>query len=172
MTTNPFLLSDLPPWQQPAIVRWSEILARSYRQLLGKKLIDEDCADTDRLSKALFYAPFVVVSHGTQADPILNYGNQTALELWSMDWQQLTKTPSRLTAEPVNREDRTLMLDRVTRQGYIDNYRGIRISSTGRRFLIKGVTIWNLTDNSGKKCGQAATFANWTWFNQSTNADE
>lgn len=164
MTTNLPTLSDLPPWQQPRVIRWSEILARSYQQLLGKKLIDRDLTDTYALSKALFHAPFVVVSHGTQADPILNYGNQTALELWSMDWQQLTKTPSRLTAEPVNRTDRALILDRVTKQGYIDNYRGIRISSTGQRFLIERVTIWNLTDETGNKCGQAATFACWSWL--------
>ena len=164
MTTDLSTLSDLPPWQQPRILRWSEILARSYQQLLGKKLIDGDFTNTRDLSKALFHAPFVVVSHGTQADPILNYGNQTALKLWSMDWQQLTKTPSRLTAEPVNRADRTSMLDRVTQQGYIDDYRGIRISNTGQRFLIERATVWNLSDETGNICGQAATFAHWTWL--------
>lgn len=154
-------LSSLPIWQQPEIIRQSQILARSYRQLLAKELIN---TNPERLAEALFHAPFVLVSHGTQADPILNYGNQTALQLWSMSWQQLTTTPSRLTAEPVNRATRTAMLEQAAHQGYIDNYRGIRISRTGKRFLIERAIIWNLTDESGQKCGQAATFSSWKWL--------
>ena len=147
-------------WQQPEVIRWSQILIQSYRQLIGKELVSP--ASTKELAEALFQAPFVVVSHGTQADPILNYGNQTALQLWSLSWEELTKTPSRLTAE-LNREDRAVMLEQAAKQGYIDNYRGIRISSTGKRFSIEQAVIWNLSDELGRKCGQAATFANWTW---------
>ena len=157
-----FSSSDLLLWQQPEVIRWSQILAKSYRQLLGKEL--SPSSTPEELAKALFHAPFVLVSHGTQADPILNYGNQTALQLWSLNWEQLTKTPSRLTAKPVNREDRAVMLEQVAKQGYIDNYRGIRISSTGKRFLIEQAIVWNLYDESEGKCGQAATFANWTWL--------
>ena len=57
--------------------------------------------------------PFVVASHGLQDDPILNYGNQVALDLWEMNWEQFTQTPSRLTAEPVNREERARMLEQA-----------------------------------------------------------
>jgi hypothetical protein len=50
-------------WQQPEIICWMQIVADSYRQLLGKNLIDS--VDTPKqLSKELFYAPFVLVSHG------------------------------------------------------------------------------------------------------------
>ena len=137
-------------------------MANSYHQLLGENLIEFDTPE--HLSKALFHAPFVVVSHGTQADPILNYGNQTALQLWSLSWEELTKTPSRLTTEPVNREIRAAMLEQAAKQGYIDNYRGVRISSTARRFLIEQAVIWNLKDECDRPCGQAATFAHWTWL--------
>ena len=149
-------------WQQPEIIRWSQILAQSYQQLLGKELSPSDTPE--ELAKALFNAPFVIVSHGTQTDPIFNYGNQTALQLWSLNWEELTKTPSRLSAEPVNRETRAAMLRQAARQGYIDNYRGVRISSTGRRFLIEQAIIWNLKDRGDRPCGQAATFAHWTWL--------
>lgn len=154
--------SRLPIWQQPEVIRWSRILAASYKQLLGKELID--VAATEQLAEALFHASFVLVSHGIQADPILNYGNQTALQLWSMNWSKFIETPSRLTAEPVNRATRTAMLEQAATQGYIDNYQGVRISRTGKRFLIKRATIWNLSDESGQKCGQAATFSDWTWL--------
>ena len=150
-------------WQQPEIIRWSQILAQSYQKLLGRELIASSYSP-EQLTKNLFQAPFVVVSHGVEADPILNYGNQTALSLWSMSWSELTKTPSRLTAEPVNRATRASMLEQAAKQGYIDNYRGIRISSTGHRFAIERAVIWNLTDESGENCGQAATFSDWKWL--------
>ncbi len=155
--------SPIPIWQQPKIICWSQILAESYQQLLGQNLI-APVETPEQLAKDLFYAPFALVSHGTQADPIFNYGNQTALQLWSLSWDEFTKTPSALSAEPVARDERAAMLKQAAEQGYIDNYQGVRISSKGKRFLIEQGTIWNLTDESGQKCGQAATFANWTWL--------
>ena len=41
-------------------------------------------------------------------------------------------------------------------------YTGVRISSTGRRFRIKEVTVWNVTDADARFLGQGATFAHWT----------
>lgn len=154
--------SSLPIWQQPEIIRWSQIMAESYQRLLGKNLIDS-VDSPEELAKALFHAPFVLVSHGTQADPIFNYGNQTALQLWSLSWSEFIKTPSTSSAEPVNRAERGAMLKQAEEQGYIENYQGSRISRTGKRFLIKQVTIWNLTNESGHKCGQAATYPVWEW---------
>jgi hypothetical protein len=154
---------NIPVWQQPEIIRWMQIVTANYRQLLGKNLVDS--VDTpEQLSKALFYAPFVLVSHGTQANPIFNYGNQTALQLWSLSWDEFIKTPSAVSAEPIAREERAMMLQQAKEQGYIENYQGVRISSKGKRFLIKQVTLWNLTDESGQKCGQAATYPSWEWL--------
>lgn len=152
-----------PVWQQPEIIRWIQIVTASYRHLLGQDLIDAP-ATPEQLSKALFYAPFVLVSHGTQPEPIFNYGNQTALQLWSLSWEEFIQTPSAASAEPVAREERAVMLQQAREQGYIENYTGVRISSQGKRFLIKQVTLWNLTDESGQKCGQAATYPSWDWL--------
>ncbi|MCB2079450.1 MAG: MEKHLA domain-containing protein, partial [Novosphingobium sp.] len=62
------------------------------------------------------------------------------------------------TAEAPMRDARQQLLDRVTRDGYIDDYSGIRISSTGRRFRIENAIVWNLVDGNGARHGQAATF--------------
>ena len=113
------------------------------------------------LAARIFDAPFVLVSHDTQADPILNYGNQAALDLWEMSWDEFTHTPSRLTAEAIKREERAKLMEVVTRQGYFENYSGIRVSKTGRRFEISDATIWNLTSDAGQLQGQAATFSEW-----------
>jgi hypothetical protein len=112
----------------------------------------------------LFHAPFIVLSHGTEADPILNYGNNQALLLWEMDWTTFTQTPSRKTAEPINREARSRLLTEAKTKGYIDNYRGVRISSTGKRFWIENVILWTVLDEASSPCGQAAAFSNWQYI--------
>lgn len=150
-------------WTDPAIVEWSQLLLNSFRQWVGRDLL-ERVGDSDYQAHALFQSPFVVVSHGTEEDPLLNYGNQVALELWELTWEGLVKTPSRLTAEPMNRAERELMLEQARTRGYLDTYRGVRISSTGRRFLVENAVVWNVVDAGGQRVGQAATFAQWTWL--------
>jgi MEKHLA domain len=56
------------------------------------------------------------------------------------------------------------MLAQARSHGLIQNYQGVRISTSGRRFAIDRATIWNLTDAVGQPCGQAATFANWEYL--------
>ncbi len=63
-----------------------------------------------------------------------------------------------------NREERARLLDQVTRQGCIDNYSGVRISKSGRRFRIERAIVWNLLADTGQVCGQAATFAQWEFL--------
>jgi hypothetical protein len=55
------------------------------------------------------------------------------------------------------------MLLRAAKDGFISDYSGIRVSSTGRRFQIENATIWNLTDPHGKPVGQAAMFDDWRY---------
>ena len=141
-----------------AHVQW---LLDSFARLLGRELMAR-AGSVEEQAERLFQAPFVVVSHGTEADPILNYGNAAALALWEMDFATLTQTPSRLTAEPVHRDERARLLERTRRDGYVDDYAGIRISSTGRRFRIEQAIVWNLVDAAGIHRGQAATFDRWT----------
>ena len=81
-----------------------------------------------------------------------------------MDWNTFTQTPSRLTAEPVNREERARMLQQAQTQGYISDYRGVRISRTGKRFLVEKATIWNIQKPDGTALGQGATFSTWEFL--------
>jgi hypothetical protein len=149
------------PWNEPRIVEWSKLLLDSYRHWIGKDLI-ERTPNAKQEARMLFEASFVVVSHGAEPDPILNYGNQTAMDLWELSWDQLIKTPSRLTAEADDRAERGKMLERAKLNGYFDGYRGVRISSTGRRFLVEQALIWNVIDPAGSPIGQAATFSQWS----------
>ncbi len=149
-------------WNEPRIVAWSQWLLDSYRHWTGRDLITR--SDPERDAQHLFDQRFVVVSHGTQPDPILNYGNRAALRLWSMTWDELVTTPSRLTAEPVDRPERERMLEVASKQGYFDGYRGVRTTTSGKRFLVEQALIWTVLDASGDRVGQAATFAHWRFL--------
>ncbi len=150
-------------WHDPQILQWTQYLLDSYAFLVKQELISRS-GTTFEQANNLFNSQFVVASHGLQDDPVLNYGNQTALSLWEMDWQDFTRTPSRLTAEPVNREERARMLKQAQTQGYISDYRGVRISSTGKRFLVEQATIWNIQKPNGSVVGQGATFSTWKFL--------
>lgn len=149
-------------WNNEQIIAHAECLARSLKHWTGKELMAG--ATGAELAQKIFEAPFVVVSHGTEADPVLNYGNRTALNLWEMTWEELTRTPSRFTAEAPNREERARLLAAVTQNGYIADYAGVRISKTGKRFRIARATVWNLVTTDGKPCGQAAMFDQWEFL--------
>ena len=112
-------------------------------------------------ARAVFFAPFAVVSHDSAADPVFNYANKTALDLFGMTWEEFTSLPSRRSAEIPERAERARLLAEVRSKGFIGNYTGVRISKSGRRFRIANATVWNLADEDGTPRGQAAMFAKW-----------
>jgi MEKHLA domain-containing protein len=151
------------PWQTEPVIAHTQILARSLKHWTQRDLLPGIFSAAE-LAEKIFRAPFVLVSHGMEADPVLNYGNAAALALWEMSWEELTRTPSRLTAEAPNREERARLLAIVTTRGFIDDYSGVRISKTGRRFEISRATVWNLLEADGQPCGQAAMFGEWEFL--------
>jgi len=158
--SNPALTEPQEIWQTSEWLQQAQLMLDSWKRITGKELLERSDDPLDE-ARRLYHAPFVVVSHGTQADPILNYGNLAAQQLWEMDAITLTSIPSRLTAEPMHRDERSEMMARAQRDGFVDDYRGIRISRTGKRFLIEKAVIWNLQDLAGRRLGQAATFSHW-----------
>ncbi|XGB43793.1 MAG: MEKHLA domain-containing protein [Nodosilinea sp. LVE1205-7] len=132
-----------------------QYLRFSFRHRLGQDLVDPALTPLEA-AKIIYYAPYVVVSHGTGVDPIFNYGNQAALRLFAMDWLEFTRLPSRQSAELPNQAERAEILSAVTAQGFIQNYTGIRINRNGKRFRIRDVTVWNLENNQQVSYGQAA----------------
>ena len=83
-----------PIWQTEAVRAQIQLIARSLKHWTGRELPAENGSPA-QLAETVFAAPFVLVSHGTEVDPVLNFGNQTALTLWEMSWEELTRTPSR-----------------------------------------------------------------------------
>ena len=156
-------MKNVARWADPSIIHWNQLLLNSFHRWLGRELIERKGAPEEQ-ARALYHAPFVVVSHGMEPDPILNYGNKVALDLWELNWERFTKTPSRLTAEPVNQAERARMLARAQEKGFIDDYKGVRISGTGKRFLVEQAIVWNIVGAGGEQVGQAATFSKWKFL--------
>lgn len=129
------------------------VIADSYRRLTGKALLE---APFDPL--AMWAAPRAIVAHGIQDDPVFFYGNRLALQLFGMSFEEFTRLPSRLSAEPVGRAARAELMARVRQQGFVTGYAGERIARDGRRFMIRDGVVWNLCDADGNYLGQAATF--------------
>ena len=139
----------------------AKLILSSLFTMTGRNLVASDLSDKDRY-RSLFEAPFCVVSHNTEADPVFNYGNKVALDLFEMKWDEFTKLPSRLSAEPHTREEREKLLARVRKYGFIEDYKGVRVSSTGKRFLVEDSIVWNMIDEDGTYRGQAAVLYKWS----------
>ena len=131
------------------------LLRYSYHHWTGLHLIEASLDEVAAVA-ALRDSPLAVVSHDIAADPIFNYANRAALQLFEMDWDSFTQLPSRLSAETANQEKRGKALEEVAQQGYTQGYAGIRIASSGRRFWIRDTTIWNVVSPEGVFMGQAA----------------
>ncbi|HKO52567.1 MAG TPA: MEKHLA domain-containing protein [Polyangiaceae bacterium] len=150
-------MTDLPKATNEASQRLN-LIVNSYHRLTGRHLIDPSLEDA---WKACWSAPRVIVAHGTEADPIFFYGNRLALSCFEMDFASFTRLPSRYSAEALLREEREALLARVRDRGFIDDYGGVRVSASGKRFRIEQAVVWNLLDEAGKRHGQAATFDRW-----------
>jgi hypothetical protein len=150
-------------FQVPNIEEHVTLLVESYERIC-KKAFPIACSKAN-LVEALFQnKEYVIVSHGIQTDPVFNYANLKAQELWKMTWEEFILLPSRLSARPDKVEKREILLKEALEKGYIDNYEGIRVDNTGKEFSIKNVTLWNITDKHGQRHGQAAIFNQWHYI--------
>lgn len=139
-----------------------ELINSSFEALLSWPLLElaKPLAEHD-LAQRLYAAPFVLLAHDAQADPVFIYANLCAQDLFEFSWQEFTSLPSRFSAEVMNREERAQLLEKVHKQGYIENYSGIRVSKTGKRFKIQQAIVWDIRNEEGEKLGQAAMFKHW-----------
>ena len=151
-------------WLSDEVVQRCGWLVAGFRRWTGRELLVDLPRDPIARARALYDAPFVVVSHGTQADPLFWFANRTAQRLWEIDWATFIRMPSRQSVEAGEHDDRERLLARAKAHGYVDDYQGVRISASGRRFRIQNVVLWNLRNEHDQPAGQAATFADWTFL--------
>lgn len=150
-------------WEKPEIISHSTVIYRSYTFWTGNELFDGLTNESD-LSRKLYHAPFVVVSHGTEEDPVFNYANLKAQEIWNMGWDEFTSMPSRFSAEPIEESKRNQLLETGRKKGITRLKQGIRINKDGRRFYIKDVVLFNLLNKNQDYCGQGAVYPKWEFI--------
>jgi MEKHLA domain len=138
-----------------------DLLASSYSRLVGAPLV-APVQDRRNAARWLYEeAPYCVLAHNTDPDPIFIYGNKKAQSCFEYTWEELTSLRSRLSAEEDDREERQRLLDLVKRHGFATGYRGLRVAKSGRRFWIENVTVWQLVDRYGVLHGQGAIYPQW-----------
>lgn len=138
-------------------------LVHSYAHFSQRTLV-EPTDDAVQLRASLDRLSAVIVAHNREADPFFVYANDLACQLWEMPREKLVGMPSRLTAESMHQDERARLLEKTQQQGFVDDYQGIRITATGRRFRIEQALLWNILDGQDNLIGQAATFDRWTWL--------
>jgi len=150
--------SQMSPDEPSTSQAFFELLAHSFLRAVGRPLVEPGQG-----AEWLFFdAPFVVVAHNTERDPRFIYANLTAQRCFGYSWDEFTKLPSRLSAEAPDRLERQALLDAVARQGFIANYRGLRVRKSGAHFWMEDGLVWELRSEAGIRLGQAATFSSWT----------
>ncbi len=151
-----------PPWLAEAALEVVSWIVRGHHQAFGSPLLAGLPPDNPRLTaQEVFAADRVVLAHDGGTDPRLIYANARALRLWLRGWDEMIGLPSRLTAEPTERQERSEALERALRRDALRGYEGVRVDSAGGRFRIVGARLWTLRDGQGAVRGQAATFSDW-----------
>ncbi|MGB6766507.1 MAG: MEKHLA domain-containing protein [Methyloceanibacter sp.] len=138
-----------------------DLLVSSYRRTVGSEPAFLEHGQHHSAKWLYQTASHPVLAHNTDPDPRFIYANKAAQAAFEYDWEEITELPSRLSAEPVDLEDRQRLLDAVARRGFATGYSGLRIAKSGRRFWIEDGIVWQLINRDGAVRGQAATFARW-----------
>lgn len=146
------------PWTSTELRTRAELLLRSYRHWAGEDLITPASEDPVHRARALFAAPLAVLAHDRQDDPLCVYMNAAALTAFGLTLDQAAAFRTRQTAAPEDRAERSEALAGAEQVGLVTGYRGIRVSSSGRRFRIDAGRIWTVLDDDGRSVGQAAAF--------------
>ena len=134
-----------------------ELLTGSHARLVGVPLVPEDKDAVWLYAEA----PFVVLAHNTEIDPIFIYANRAAQECFGYSWEEFISLPSRLSAETADQASRQALLDAVAKNGFMTGYSGVRVAKSGACFRIEHGVVWELLDLEGVRRGQAAKFSSW-----------
>jgi hypothetical protein len=131
------------------------LLTGSYARLLGTALVPVGSGPRWLYREA----PFVLLAHNEESDPRFVYANLAAQACFGYSWNEFIGLQSRRSADTSAQAERERLLDTVSQTGFVRNYRGTRVTKSGRHFMIEGGIVWQLLDEAGVSNGQAATFS-------------
>ncbi|CAG8872626.1 MEKHLA domain-containing protein [Pseudomonas fluorescens] len=136
-----------------------ELLDESYRHWTGEHLpAPQSLTGLERLHWLHAHAPYSLLAHGTEDDPLFFYANEQALACFKYPRPEFLGMPSRYSASPLDRAVRQTLLEQVTAHGIAHGYSGYRVDRQGNAFMIHEGKVWTLIDQHGGRVGQAALF--------------
>lgn len=144
--------------ENPTLITTLSLLDNTYRHWTGERL---PCALIDPHSRAAWIhqeAPYSLVFHNNDDDPVFTYGNDCALRCFKYSREVFCGMPSRFSASRVDREARQALLKVVTTRGMASGYTGYRVDRHGQPFMIYDGLVWEVLDETGTRLGQAALF--------------
>src|SRR5579862_2952881 len=102
-------------WRQPEAVRQVGRMLSSYARWTRSELcvdlgLGRVAGEAEAVAGIIYRLPWVVVAHGTGADPLFVYANRCAQALWELDWAAFTALPSRRSADPAHVAERSRWL--------------------------------------------------------------
>eukprot|EP00271_Cylindrocystis_brebissonii_P002248 TRINITY_DN12699_c0_g1_i1.p1 TRINITY_DN12699_c0_g1~~TRINITY_DN12699_c0_g1_i1.p1 ORF type:complete len:256 (-),score=42.92 TRINITY_DN12699_c0_g1_i1:548-1315(-) len=144
------------PYLSGEVIMHSLAVIDSYFRATGKPIFPSS-VEISVAAKALWELPRVVVTQGTEEDPLYNYGNKAALDLFEMDWPTFTSSVARKWA-PEEEQTAHSELVKSAVQGVQDIGGLVRVTSSGQTFKISQGAWWALTTLDGEPFGQGAVF--------------
>ena len=149
--------------KDPFRTKHAALLRSSLKRCTGLDIVTPDL-DARSAAAAIFYAPWALLSHNADHDPRFTYANRTGLRLFGIPPDELAQHHSSETTLPEDRPERERLLARVRHCGFVNDYSGVRVSTTGVRFMVKNAVVWNMLDAQGRYTGQAAMFRCWRYL--------
>ncbi len=135
-----------------------DLLVGSFRRLVGKRLVERE-----RGPEWLYGdAPFMITAQRNNPEPAFIYANAAAQRLFGYTWSEFTRLTAQSLSGFAAQEEGRALLDALTRDGYMANYRGQQVTRSGSRFRMEDGIVWQLRDRFGHYHGQAAMFSRWT----------
>ena len=131
---------------------------KSYERLSKTPLIPTLNLENPAAGALIFKGDYYLIMHNTEDVPRFNYGNRRILDIFEVTWEELMVFPGYKSAPPEEQADREAVMRTVEKHDIATGYTGTRISSTGKRFLIKHGAVWNVRTEHGEYIGRAAFF--------------
>jgi hypothetical protein len=118
---------------------FADLLLQSHLRVVRRPLVGPSVPPRE-LARWLYRdTPIALLAHRPGADPQFCYANLAAQRHFGYSW-----------------DERERLLRDVARDGFSDDYRGLRVTKSGVPFWIENTTVWNLIDADGRLHGQAA----------------
>jgi MEKHLA domain len=103
---------------------------------------------------------YVLITHGTESDPIYNFANRAALTAFWRSYSSMIQLPSARSVVLQSKDEsrRIQLMKSVTENNYVENATGVRIRDDGRFVKLVDAVVWNCFDDDDTYIGQAAFF--------------